>query len=40
MSGGGEVTEEARKFVMSKKVGNTAALSGEVIMDSVGTTEE
>ena len=40
MSGGGEGTEEVRKLVVSENEGNTAALSGEVIMDSVGSPEE
>ena len=40
MSGEGEVTEDASKFFMSEKEGNTAALSGEVIMESVGSHEE
>ena len=40
MSGEVEVTEEARKVVVSEKEGNTAALSREVIVTSVGTSEE
>ena len=40
MSGEGKGTEEAIKIVVSEKEGNTAALSGEVIMESVGSTEE
>ena len=40
MSGEGEATEEARKVVVSENEGNTAYLSGEVIMDSVGSPEE
>ena len=40
MLGGGEGTEEANVFVISEKEGNTAALSGEVIMESVGSPEE
>ena len=37
--GGGGVTEEARKVSASEKEGNTSALSGEVIMESVGSPE-
>ena len=40
VSGEGEGTEEARKFVVSEKYGNNPALYGEVIMDSVGIPEE
>ena len=36
----GERTEEARKVVMLEKGGNTEALYGELIMDSVGSPEE
>ena len=32
--------EDARKFVVSEKEGNTEALSGEVIMDSFESPEE
>ena len=39
LSGEGEVTEEERKAVVSEKEGNTTALSGEIIMDSVGSTK-
>ena len=39
MSVEGEVTEEARKVVVLENEGNTAALSGEVIMESVGSPE-
>ena len=40
MSGEGEGTEETKKIIVSEKEGNTAALSIEVIMDSVGISEE
>ena len=40
MSGEGGVTEEARNVVVSEKEVNTTALSGEVIMVSVGSPEE
>ena len=40
MSEEGEGTEEARKVVASKKEGNALDLSGEVIMDSNGSTKE
>ena len=40
MPGEGEETEEARQFFVSENEGNTADLSGEVIMESVGSTEE
>ena len=40
VSGEGEGTYEARKVVVSEKEGNTTALSGEVIMESVGSPEE
>ena len=40
MSGEGKGTEEAIKIVVSEKEGNTAALSGEVIMESVGSPEK
>ena len=36
----GEGMEEARKVVVSEMQGNYAALSGEVIMESVGISEE
>ena len=39
VSGEGEGTEEARKVVVSEKEGNTVALSGVVIMESVGSPE-
>ena len=40
MSGEGEGIEEARKCGVSEKEVNTAYLSGEVIMESVGIPEE
>ena len=40
MSEEGDVMEEARKVVVSEKEGNTADLSGERIMDSVGSPEK
>ena len=40
MPGEVEVTEEAINVVVSEKEGNTAALSGELIMESVGSPEE
>ena len=40
MSEEGEGTEEARKDVVLEKEGNTPVLSGEVIMESVGSPEE
>ena len=39
VSGEGEGTEEVRKVVVSEKEGNTAVLSGEVIMESIGSPE-
>ena len=36
----GEGSEEARNLVVSEKEGNTTALSGEIIMESVGSPEE
>ena len=39
MSGEVEGTEETRKVFLEKE-GNNAALSGEVIMESVGSPEE
>ena len=36
----GEGMEEARKVVVSEMEGNYAALSGEIIMESVGISEE
>ena len=40
MSGEWEVTEEARKVVVSEKEVNTVSFYGEVIMESVGSPEE
>ena len=40
MSGEGEGTEEAGKFVMSEKEEKTTALYREIIMESVGIPEE
>ena len=40
MSWEGKGTEEAIKFVVSEKEGNTTDLSGERIMESVGSPEE
>ena len=40
MSEEGEGTEEARKVVVSENEGNAAALSGELIIESVGSSEE
>ena len=40
MSGEGEGIEEARKCGVSEKEVNTAYLSGEVIMESVGIPKE
>ena len=40
MSEEGGVTKELRKVVVSEKDVNTAALSGELIMESVGSPEE
>ena len=40
MPGKGEGTEDERKVVALQKEGNIAALSGDVIMDSVGSPEE
>ena len=40
VSGEGEGKEEVRKVAVLEKEGNTAALSIEVIMDSVGISEE
>ena len=37
MSGEGEGMEEVRKVVVTEKEGNTVALSGEKIMESVGS---
>ena len=37
--GEGEVTEEERKVVLSENKGKTTALSGEVIIESVGSPE-
>ena len=39
VSGKGEGTEEAIIFFVLEKEGNSAALSGEVIMESVGSPE-
>ena len=39
MSEQGEGTEEARKVVVLEKEGNTPELSGEIIMESVGSPE-
>ena len=40
VSGEGEGMEEARKVIVSEMEGNYAALSREVIMESVGISEE
>ena len=40
MSGEGEGMEEAINFLMPEKEVNTAALYGELIMESVGSPEE
>ena len=40
MSEDGGGVEEARKFVVSEKEGNTADLSGDRIMESVESPEE
>ena len=40
MSEEGEVTEDARKVLMSQKEGNIPALSWELIMESVVSSEK
>ena len=40
MSGEGAVMEESKNFFILEKEGNTAALSGDLIMESVGSPED